>query len=58
MAGGLGNRDLLEHVALASDRMGGDTNETADFGLDDHSGGSCGYLAIRHLNQGGSHALP
>jgi hypothetical protein len=38
VARGLGDLDLVEHVALATDRVGGDTDESADFGLDDHSG--------------------
>src|SRR6185437_10663306 len=53
VARGLGDLDLVEHVVFATDRVGGDADETADFGLDDHSGGSCCCSAIRHLNQAG-----
>src|SRR6185437_10063513 len=50
VAGGLGDRDLVEHVALAADRVGGDADETADFGLDDHEE-LLGCSAIPHINQ-------
>jgi hypothetical protein len=58
VARGLGDLDLLEHVALATDRVSGDTDESADFGLDDHSMGPVDILATPIVTKQGGRALP
>jgi len=58
VAGGLGDLDLVEHVMFAADRMGGDADESADFGLDDHSGAPAAVRQLAILTKREAHALP
>jgi hypothetical protein len=43
---------------LATDRVGGDADESADFGLDDHSMAPAAFRQSVILTKLGGHALP
>jgi len=55
---GLGNPDLIEHVALAANRMGRRADESTHLGFDDHAITPEAFRKTGMVPKAGGHALP